>query len=536
MVAVAAPTFDDDDEVRLARLLDAQHGGESFDAFIRRVSPRHLPPRHMAPVIELWERSRHERVLAVIEMPPRHAKTTQALHGIAWRNRRDPALLNAFATFGDDYAASRSRIARTLTRAGGVQLSKEAANLHEWLNVHGGGAQFRGYQGEWTGRGITGVGVVDDPYKDRAAAESPKIRRNIQEWFADVWWTRFEPDFRPSCFVQHTRWHEDDLIGWLLSGKFGFKFERVRLPAIAEDADDLLGRAPGDALWPERFTTEMLAEIEAAIGPYSWASLFQQRPRPRGADVFDTVKAPARFSLATWRPDGHRVIVCADPAATEDTRADHSALFVLAYKGSGATAVVWILYGWRGQVTVPQFARQLHAVSRRFWRAPIVVESVGGFKAVPQMLREIEPGLKIMSAKMGLPDRGDEDAARVSNTAVDKFLRSQPAAAAWNAGRILVPMDAHLEWNPTTGRFEEPLAVFPGMILLPGQQPGRRRLRAGVAPGITWADELLWEAGRFTGVGDAEDDQIDALAHGFNELAGIRKLLRGTKMNQLPFG
>src|SRR4051812_4101331 len=148
----------------------------------------------MAPVMKLWERSRHERVFAVIEMPPRHAKTTQALHGMAWRNKRDPALLHGFATFGDDYAASRSRIARMLTKAGGVALSKEAANLHEWLNVYGGGAQFRGYQGEWTGRGITGVGVVDDPYKDRAAAESPKIRRNIQEWFADVWWTRFEWD------------------------------------------------------------------------------------------------------------------------------------------------------------------------------------------------------------------------------------------------------------------------------------------------------------------------------------------------------
>ena len=50
-MAAVAPTWDDSLEERLAALLDAQHGGEPFDAFIRRVSPRHTPPRHIAPLI-----------------------------------------------------------------------------------------------------------------------------------------------------------------------------------------------------------------------------------------------------------------------------------------------------------------------------------------------------------------------------------------------------------------------------------------------------------------------------------------------------
>lgn len=529
MAAVAEPSWEESDERRLAELLAAQYSAEPIDAFIRRVSPRHIPPRHMEPVHRLWERTRHERVLACIEMPPRHGKTTEALHGIAWRNKLDPVLINGFATFGDDYAASRSRIARTLTRAGGRALRKDASNLHEWLNEYGGGALFRGYLGEWTGRGITGVGIVDDPYKDRAAAESPQIRANVQEWFADVWWTRFEWDFGPSCIVQHTRWHDDDLIGWLLAGKFGYTFERIRLPAIAEDEDDLIGRKIGEALWPERYSAETLHEIEAALGAYSWASLYQQRPRPRGADVFDTVKMPARYSLATWRPDGHRILICADPAATEDTRADYSALFVLAVKEFAAQMVIWVIYGWRGQVTVPAFARRLHATSQLFWHAPIVVEAVGGFKAVPQTLRELEPNLRLMIAKMGMPDLGDRDAARVSNAPVDKFLRSQPVAAAWNRGNVLIPVDAHLEWNPATNRFEVPTYLAPGQALL-------RRLRPGVRPGVTWAHELIAEAGKFTGAGDGEDDQIDALSHGYNELMGLRQSSRGQRQNRNPFG
>jgi hypothetical protein len=519
-VFAAAPSWDDADEQRLAQLLAANVGGEGLDAFIRRISPRHLPPRHIQPLIKLWERTRRERVFACVELPPRHVKTTTGLHALAWLLRRDPALMHGFATFGDGYAASRSRIARALARAGGVALDKSMANLHEWGTVYGGGLLAHGYDGEWTGRGITGVGLIDDPFKNRATAESPKIRAKVWDWFGDVFWTRLQPG--SSCIVQHTRWHDDDLIGRLLAGKFaGYRFDRIRLPAIAEDPDDLLGRAPGEALWPEQYPIEELRKIEESIGPYGWASLYQQRPRPRGADVFSE---PAVFSLAAWRPDGHRILVCADPAATDDTIGDHSALFVLAAKGHGADMVVWILYGWRGRVSVPAFARRLLEVSRRFWGAPVVVESVGGFKAVPQMLRELEPGLRVMQARMGVPDDGTQAADRVSNAPADKFLRAQPAAAAWNTGRILVPMDAHLEWSPEHGRFLEP-------------RGGPRRLRAGVAPGVTWADELKAEAAKFTGVGDAEDDQVDALSHGYNELWGIpRPAQRGPRANRNPFG
>jgi hypothetical protein len=519
VVALAAPAWTDEDADRLAKLLEAQHGGEGLDAYIRRVSPRHAPPRHIKPLIDVWEATRHERVFACIELPPRHAKTTTGLHGIAWRLKRDPAVTNAFATFGDDYAASRSRIARVLTRAGGVQLSKDMANLHEWRTTYGGGAICRGYQGEWTGQGITGVGLIDDPFKDRAAAESKKIRENVWEWFTDVWWTRLEPG--SSCIVQHTRWHDDDLIGRLLKGRFaGYSFKRIRLPAIAEDDDDILGRFTGEALWPERFTAEELEKIRISIGEYGWASLYQQRPRPKGAEIF---YEPSRFSLLSWVPDGHRILVCADPAASESTRADFSALFVLAAKGYGENMTIDVLYGWRGHVSVPKFARKLLEVSRQFWNAPIVVEAVAGFKAVPQTLKEIEPRLKVRAARMGDPTVDqDDNAAKVSNTSVNKFLRSQPAAAAWNVGRIRVPVDAECIWNPQRGRFEMPLII--------------QSIRAGVAPNVTWADELILEAQNFTGVDDPEDDQVDALAHGFNDLHSSRQGRRGQGQNSNPFG
>jgi len=488
LVLDGAGAYTPADEERLAELLRAEYGGESFDSYIRRVSPRHLPPRHIKPIMEVWERTRHERVFCLIELPPRHAKTTTGLHGLSWRLSRDPAVTNGFATFGDDYAASRSRIARALTRAGGVELSKEMANLHEWRTNFGGGLLAHGYQGEWTGQGINGVFLIDDPFKDRKSAESKLIRQNVWEWFTDVAWTRLEE--QSSVIVQHTRWHEDDLIGRLKAGKFaGYRWETIHLPAVCEDEGDILGRQIGDALWPERIPIEELRRIEVSIGPYSWASLFQQRPRPRGADVFGE---PGRFMLRDWKPDGHRILLCCDPAATEDTRADYSAAFILAAKGYGDDLQIWVLHGWRDQVTVPAVARKLYEISQRYWKAPVAVESVGAFKGVPQTLREIEPKLRVLEIK----PQGD------------KFTRAQAVAAAWNTGRVWIPLDAAI------GESRE-AKVF-------------RR---------TWAEELISEATDFTGVGDEHDDQVDALAHGFNTMwSGIAPRGRGHQRNRNPFG
>lgn len=492
-VFAPAPQWSAREEAELAALLEDEATGERLDPYIRRVSPAHKPPAHVKPILDLYERAARERVLACVELPPRHAKTTTGLHALAWFCNRFPTLTNGFATFSDEYAASRSRIARVLTTGGGVHLDRGMANLHEWRTMYGGGCLFRGYMGAWTGQGIDGIGLIDDPYKDRAAAESKKIRENVWEFFNDVFWLRLQaaPDSPTarmgSCIVQHTRWHDDDLIGRLLAGKFaGYKFERVRLPAICEDENDILGRKIGDALWPERIPLDELRRIEASIGPYSWASLFQQRPRPKGADVF---MEPARFKLSELNMSGKRILLCCDPAATDDNKADFSAAFVLAAEGYGDQMRIWVLFGWRDRVTVPTVARKLYELSCKYWNAPVAVEAVGAFKAVPQILREIEPRLRVREVK----PKGD------------KFLRAQGIASAWNQGRVLIPLDAAL-------------------VKRHGMQP------------VTWADELIGEATIFTGVGDIEDDQVDAISHGFNEMFAPRAIKRTAGRNRNPFG
>jgi len=465
-----------EDDSRLADLIRLEFDAEGLDPFIRRMSPRLPPPRHLEPAINLWERTRRGPVRAVLSMPPRHAKTTTAMHGLAWRLTLDPALTHCYATYADALSVSKSRIARRLARGAGVRLARDQQNLHEWRTVQGGGFLATGVGGPLTGQGVTGVAIVDDPIKNRKEAESATIREGIWDWFRDVLWTRLEED--ASVVVIQTRWHPHDLAGKLLAdGVDGVRFEDIRLPALAEDPGDLLGRQVGEALWPGRYPVEKLAEIRSLLGAYGWASLYQQRPRPRGDQLF---YEPGRFELDTFSLDGHRLVIVCDPAATESTRADYSVIMVLAAKGWGADMRVWVLDHFRAQITVPKLVRRLGQLQRQWYGVPIGVEAVGGFKGIPQMLREHDPALRLLEVKpIG-----------------DKFTRAQPASSAWNEGRILVPTDR------------------------------------------PWGGVLIAECQDFTGVKDDHDDQVDCLAHGFNVLFAAKepRRRRVRRATHAPFG
>lgn len=429
--------------LELLRLLEAQVGGERLGAFIDRLTPRHSPPPHLAKLIKLVEAARIAGIRACVSLPPRHGKTTTILHGLAWMVSRDPRLTHAYVSYSDDLSRSKSRIARRLAEQAGATLAKDSKNLAEWRTEAGGGLLATGVGGPLTGQGVTGCLVVDDPIKNRQEAESANAREKLWEWFGDVAYTRLEPG--ASCIVVATRWHSDDLIGRL--AKTG-EWEVLNLPAVSN---------AGRALWPERFPVRSLDEIKAQIGEFSFASLYQGLPRPKGAKVF---QSPARYDPQTFSLEGKRLIIGVDPAASEKTSADYSVAVVMATEGVGILQRAWVLEVLRAQVTVPELVQRLRDLQAKY-RAPLAVESVGAFKAVPQMLRSVDRSLRILEV----------------HPAGDKFTRAQPIAAAWNAGRVFVP-----------------------------------------SRGV-WVNDFVAEVQSFTGVKDAQDDQVDALAHSWNSVA-----------------
>ena len=174
----------------------------------------------------------------------------------------------------------------------------DVSAVKHWETPEGGGMWAAGVGGSITGKGFH-LGLIDDPLKNAEEAASDTIREKQKEWYSSTFYTRGEPD--SSIIVIQTRWHEDDLTGWLLSEEKGEDPERwhvVNLPAIYEE--DISAAIPepctfetdfrteaGAALCPERYDAPKLRKIRARIGEYHFDALFQQRPTSKKGLFFD---------------------------------------------------------------------------------------------------------------------------------------------------------------------------------------------------------------------------------------------------------
>lgn len=260
----------------------------------------------------------------MIAMPPRHGKSELASRRFpAFAFGRNPDLSIIGTAYGADLA---SRVNRDVQR---VMDSQEYAALfpqtrlkgsaqdQSLLQSHGGmmsrlctknlikrtpsssglrRADFfeivgrRGaYRSAGVGGGITGMGgdilIVDDPFKDRASADSAATRERVWAWYTSTLYTRLAPG--GGILIINTRWHADDLSGRLLdaaAAKRGDQWRVLEFPAIALEADD--HRKRGDALHPERYPVQQLHAIRAALGTRDWEALYQQRPTPDGGAMF----------------------------------------------------------------------------------------------------------------------------------------------------------------------------------------------------------------------------------------------------------
>jgi predicted phage terminase large subunit-like protein len=215
-------------------------------------------------------------------LPPRHGKSEMVtVRYPVWRLERDPSLRVIVAAYNQTLAEKFSRKSRKIARTR-FALNEERQASADWETTDTGGMRAVG-----VGGGITGQGghliIIDDPVKSREEAESPVYRDRVWDWYTDDLYTRLEPG--GAMILIQTRWHEDDLAGRILASDDGPNWRVVNLPAEAE-ADDPLGRRPGEALCPDRYGADALQRIRSVLGGYSYAALYQQRPRPREGGMF----------------------------------------------------------------------------------------------------------------------------------------------------------------------------------------------------------------------------------------------------------
>ena len=216
----------------------------------------------------------------------------------------------------------------------GVGAAEDSHAAHRWDTERGGEYYAAGVGGAITGRRAD-LGIIDDPVKSREDADSERSRNRAWEWYINDFLTRLKPN--AAQIVIMTRWHEDDLGGRILAREAA----EWRLIELAMEAlpNDPLGRAVGERLWPEWFTTEMVET--AKKDTRAWNALYQQQP---ASDIGDYFQA-AWFGEYDQPPADLRIYGASDYAVT-DGGGDYTEHGII---GVDHWDNIYLLDWWRGQ-------------------------------------------------------------------------------------------------------------------------------------------------------------------------------------------
>lgn len=406
-------------------------------AFIAQ-SPGRVPPLHLAPLLELFERiAAGEQVKALVSTPPQHGKSETVLHGLVWLMLQRPGLRHAFATYAQAFTRDQSSIASRAADLHALNLTR--STLDRWETPDGGAVAWTSRGGPLTGRPVDGLLLVDDLLKDREEANSLLIRTKAMSWLSSTAFTRMHPG--ASVILVATRWHLDDPTGQFLKSQPG-KWEYIKLPAITSD---------GGALWPAERPLEWLEAQRELLLPEDWSALYMCEPVKAGGSVFKDTTYYDTLPEAPYR-EAHGF----DAAYTAKTSAD------------ATVTISGRLVGEKIYVT-----NLLHDRLEPMHYIPLM--KANDVNHVTWFRSGTERGLEELLKREGI---------RVTaiTAHADKLSRAIPAATAWNRGDILLPRSANF-----TPKIESELT-------------------------------------QFTGVGDAHDDIVDALAALHHALVGVPRV------------
>lgn len=360
----------------------------------------------------------------MVFMPPGSAKSTYgSVLFPPWYLGRNPQKSVIGASHAGELAEKFGRRVRNVVgsdafrRVFGFGLAGDNAAAGRWETEHGGEYYAVGVDASVSGRRAD-LGIIDDPVKGRAEADSETVRNRIWEWYKADFWPRLKPGGRIVLIM--TRWHEDDLAGRLLveQANGGEKWKILSLKAEAA-IDDPLGRPPGELLWPEWFRPEMFAIAKRDVR--NWSALYQQEPVPDSGDFFRQEwihwyeQAPARDTLRTYGASDYAVT------------ADGGDFTVHGVIGVDPNDDIYLLDWWRGQTSSDEWVEATLDLMAR-WKPLMWAEEQG------QIIRGVGPFLDKRQR-----ERKIYSFRRQFTSSRDKPTRAQSIRARMAMGKVYFP-------------------------------------------------------------------------------------------------
>lgn len=367
-----------DEEIELIELMEQEEADRARTSLAAYASLtlEVAPARHHLLLIDALEMvERGELDVLIVTMPPGSAKSTYSSVAFpAWYLGRHPDRCVIAASHTGELAERFGRRVRNLV---GSQeharafpdcgLSADSTAAGRWDTTQSGEYFAAGVGGSITGRRAD-LAVIDDPIKSREDADSQTIRDKQWAWWRDDMSTRLKPGSATVLIM--TRWHEDDLAGRLIKDleSSSQRWMLVSLPMEAME-DDLLGRKPGEPLWPEWFTTQMIETAKRE--PRTWSALYQQEPRPIGGGEFKV----EWLSYWTRQPAATNRIILVDPSSGKSkSRGDFTSMWVV---GIGADGNEYVLDGVRDRLNLTERTEALFDLVRRYRPAAVGYEQYG---------------------------------------------------------------------------------------------------------------------------------------------------------------
>ena len=468
-----------DNYINLSSLLKARTYLEAKDDFLTFV-------RLMAPsLVSDWRMGKHIEVISnklddlenghikrlMVFLPPRSSKSVLCSKLFpAWYIGRNPEHEIMTVSHSDQLASDFGRSVRDIVTTQefqdifkGVTLRSDVRAAGKWKTNQNGTYYAAGVRSQIAGRGAH-IAILDDVMSEEDSY-SEAGRRYVKEWYPAGLRTRIMPN--GAILIINTRYHYDDLCGWLLKQEEEMSeyetlpWEVVKIPAwLDEEAADLLELPMGGSYFPEWKPDELLkideAEIKASNGSRYWNSLYMQDPTPEEGGLIK------KKWIQEWEYDEPPVcdfiIQTYDTAFSTRTTADFSvvqtwgifSLYEQDEMGIEDFAPNLILLGnVRGRFEYPELRRTAQMLYNKHRPDVCIIEKKASGQSLIQDMRR--SGLPV---KDYTPDR-------------DKVARAYAASPIMEAGRVWIPKNKK------------------------------------------WADELIEELTRFPHA--AHDDQVDAL-------------------------
>jgi predicted phage terminase large subunit-like protein len=432
--------------------------------------------------VSLYRANKHHRVLGAaleevengnfkrlqVTLPPRHGKTTLSSHMFpAWYVGKHPEKSIIVATYGEKFAWDHGRAVRDLIEHPlyrqvfpQTRLKPGSASQERLETEQGGILFFLGRRSSATGRGADVI-LLDDPTKDRKEADSPTIREDLWKWYTQVLQTRSMTKEGAIVIIQ-TRWHEDDLIGRLTdpsnpcySASEARKWHVIDMPALARE-NDVLGRAVGEPLWPERFDKDYLDTIRET-DVRGFQALYQGRPTPDEGSFFKAVSLRTYPRMTLMPPrEKLRFYAASDHAVSLQQGRDKTCLMVV---GVDEHDQIWVqpdLF-WEQADTNTVVERMVNLMEKYqplFWWAgkDHISKSIGPFLRKRMLERRVFCAIDEITASTDKQTRAQSIQARM---AMQKVLF--PGFARWWAEAhdqlLKFPQGAHDDFVDTLSLF-----------------------------------------------------------------------------------